>query len=149
MATLFLRALDTMVETLPQRQGVGEQKRQSILGVFEALQRVLVSANYLQAAEDISALHHRFFMAARFRKGLCQMGAIGRTGKHSRYRPEIFKPPRVRDRRPLDPLPPLSASRAWPNRNSFGNAHGYAGGSAAWLHAGRWSFDAAGVHWPG
>lgn len=69
MATLFLRALDTMVETLPQRQGVGEQKRQSILGVFEALQRVLVSANYLQAAEDISALHQSLLHGCAVPKG--------------------------------------------------------------------------------
>lgn len=69
LATLFLRALDTMVQTLPQPQGVGEQKRQSILGVFEALQRVLISANYLQAAEDISALYQTLLHGCAVPKG--------------------------------------------------------------------------------
>ncbi|MET4129716.1 CHAT domain-containing protein [Roseovarius sp. MBR-6] len=69
MATLFLRALDTMVETLPQRRGVGNQKRQSILGVFDALQRALVSANYLRAAEDLSALHQSLLHGCAVPKG--------------------------------------------------------------------------------
>ncbi len=69
LATLFIRSLDTAVETLPQRRGFGEQKRRSILGVFEALQGVLVSANYLRAAEDLSALHQSLLYTCAVPRG--------------------------------------------------------------------------------
>lgn len=69
LATLFLRSLDTAVETLPQRRGISEHKRKSILEVFDALQAVLVTANYLHAAEELAALQQSLLYGCELPKG--------------------------------------------------------------------------------
>lgn len=69
MATLFLRSLDSALETLPQRRGIADHKRRSILGIFEALQGALVGANYLKAAEDVAALHQSLLYGCTVPKG--------------------------------------------------------------------------------
>ncbi|MDF2142923.1 CHAT domain-containing protein [Paenirhodobacter sp. CAU 1674] len=69
LATVFLRDLDSAIETLPRADGLGMARRAQNLTILETLAGVLTSAGYLQAANDIASLHHALLCGAPVPRG--------------------------------------------------------------------------------
>ncbi|MEM9724503.1 MAG: CHAT domain-containing protein [Pseudomonadota bacterium] len=59
LATLFIRHIHIVAETLPQQSLEQPSRRMSILRVLEPLQAALLWAGYLRAAEDVAELRTR------------------------------------------------------------------------------------------
>lgn len=77
MSTIFVRGIETVTATLPQRRSEAPELRARILAVFTPMIAALSAANYPRAAEELTALHQALLQGQALRKGAYEAWAPG------------------------------------------------------------------------
>ncbi|WP_376870210.1 CHAT domain-containing protein [Albirhodobacter sp. R86504] len=77
MSTMFVRGIETVAATLPQRRSEAPELRARILAVFEPMVAALCAANYPHAAAELEALHQALLQGYALREGAYRDWAPG------------------------------------------------------------------------